>query len=263
MTDRLRNLLGQLTDDQPLVSDWPARVRHTVVVRRQRQRLVAAAAAAVLVVAGTGAAVLANAPAEQDALIGSDQPSPTPSVSAEPSPAPSVQPSTATTLTVTTTPAATTAPTPSAQEPEPEATRTAAPSFPQQGSQDIQITARTTPERPAAGQEWVLEVTVTGFAESEPFLQKPCIEGTMCEHVAHSCAGSPEGQSPPPARPQRMDRTFRHTFPEPGQYEVKLEAESACSYYVGRDKLVLVVEVGQAPPEPTPAPSPSPASASS
>ena len=260
MTDRLRSLLGQLAEDQPVVHDWPARVRQSVRVRRQRQRL-GVAAVALVVVAGTGIGLLASGPAEQDALIGSADPSPSASPSAVPSREPSAQPSAVATAAAMT-PRPAPVPSPSVQEAEPAPSPTPLPTYPQQGSQDIEISARTTPERPVAGQEWVLEVTVTGFADSEPYLQQPCIEGEMCQYVTPGCPGPPEGQSqsPPPARPQRVERTFRHTFPEPGRYDVKLEASSMCSYYVGRDELLLVVEVGETQPGPTPstAASPSP-----
>lgn len=261
MSDPLRDLLGELAGDQPDVPDWAGEVRGLVAARRHRRRIVTAAAAVALVVGGGGVAVLASAPPAPETLIGS--PDVTPEVSPSPSEAstqetPSPQPS-------PTPQAPTQAPDPTPvpvvpSEPSPSPTS----SYPERGTQDVEITARSSPVRPTVGQEWVLDVTVTGFAESEPFLQQPCIEGEQCQYATHSCAG-PRDPSPPPARRQQVDRTFRHTFSSPGPHEVQLLAESGCSYYVGREELLLVVHVDDAttepsasptPPTPTPTPSP-------
>lgn len=252
MSDPLRDLMGELTADQPGVADWPGEVRGVVAARQRRRRIATAAAAVALVVVGGGVAVLAGAPPAQERLIGvpdaTPEASPTPSAAptqetppSQPSPTPQ-----ATTQAVEPTPAPVVP-----AEPKPSPTL----SYPGRGTQDIEIAASASPDRPRVGEEWVLQVTVTGFAESEPFLQKPCFPGEMCETASFSCPAH-EG-SPPPARPQRLDRTFRHTFTSPGRYEVLLEANSKCSYYYGQDKLVVVVHVDPESSQPSPSPSPS------
>jgi hypothetical protein len=77
--------------------------------------------------------------------------------------------------------------------------------------------------------------------------------------VATSCVPRDSSYSPPPPRPQTLERTFRHTFTTPGRHEVRLEASEACSYYQGGDELILVLQVGEQPPSPEPSPEPSPA----
>jgi hypothetical protein len=228
MTDPLRDLMGELAEDQPAVADWPGRVRGLVVRRRRRQRvLTAATAVAVLAVGATGVLLAAEGP-DRDALV----------VAADPSSSPSAAVTEG----------------PSAPAPEPSASASPATSYPPSGTQAIEITASGRPTRPTVGQEYALDVVVTGFAEEPPYLQETCYDGGNCMLAIPGCVPR-EDTSPPPARPQRFERTFRHTFTTAGRHEVQLRAHSGCSYYQGSDELLVVVDVA---PEPSPEPSPDP-----
>ncbi len=272
MSEPLRDLMGELAGEQPAVADWPGRVRGLVVRRRRRQRvLTAAAAAALLAVGGTGVLLAAEQP-RPDSLVAAPDPSPSPTVSAG-APTPEPEPSAATPPSPTGQPEPTAEATASAAPPPPPLTSPAAPppppltspapTYPPFGTQDIEITTRARPERPAVGEEWVLDITVTGFAESPPYLQEPCIDGPgRCQYAAFSCVPR-QSSSPPPARAQRIERSVRHTFTTAGRHEVRLLAEGACSYYQGRDELLVVVEVVEPEPEPEPEPSPEPSPAAS
>ena len=260
MNERLRDLMDELAGEQPAVADWPGRVRTAVVQRRRRQRaLVAAVAAAALAVGGTGVLLAAEPPA-RDALVAAPDvsPSPSPAASAEATaPAPAPEPS-ASVETPAPSPSAEPEPTDQAAPPPPPPPASPAPTYPPSGTQVVEITAQGQPDRPKVGQEWVLDVTVTGSAD-EPFLQEPCYQGEPCMRVASSCVPREANYSPPPPKPSTVRRTYRHTFTTPGRHEVTLEASSRCSYYQGYDTLVLVVQVDEDPSAPSPQPSPTPA----
>ena len=259
MNDRLRRLMDEVVGEPPVVADWSGQVRRAVAVRRRRhQALTAAAAVAVLAVAAS-AVVLTSAPTRSDSLVGAVDPSPSPVATATASaPAPEAEPTADAVPVQTAQPEPSTEPSPApvveapaspAPQSEPE------PTYPTSGTQVIEITAQGRPDRPTVGQEWVLDVTATGSAD-KPFLQDACYDGGQCRKVAFSCAPRDANYSPPPPRPGKVERTFRHTFTTPGRHEVQLKAESACGYYHGSDELVLVVQVDERPP-PTPSPSPS------
>jgi len=142
------------------------------------------------------------------------------------------------------------APAPARSEPQAEPAPPA-PSYPPYGNQDIVLTARVSDLRPQAGQEIVVEVVATGRAEHEPFLQGPRIDDSGSGWIAGSCA-APEDPSPPPARDQRVAKTVRHTFDEPGRHTMEFRADSACSYYRGSDQITVVIDVQPAPPQPSP-----------
>lgn len=382
MSDPLRDLLGGLAGQQPVVDDWPGRVRQAVRERRRRQRALTGVVTVALLAIGGSAVVYAGGPPAAERLIGAPVPStisspahpaddicepmppparavPIPSRAAEPGdrtntvvvdlaanctvirvgqelllrvgltgdaalprisaatiggttqtslidcafPHPLAAPRVRTAdsvlrhryaepgtdrirvvadsgctgyegqgeaeLSITVLPAAAPAePSPTAEPtpvPRPTPTSTAGPStagaegrpsssaepsYPPYGSQDIEIQA-VAAEQAVVGQEWVLEVTVTGFAEKQPFLQEPRYDGDGPGWVVGACA-RPVSSSPPPARAQTVRRTFRHTFDTPGRHEVLLRAESGCSYYRGMDELLLTVDVAAAGPAPSP-----------
>lgn len=260
MSDPLRDLMGELAGEQPAVADWPGRVRGLVVRRRRRQRvLTAAAVAALLAVGGTGVLLAAEQP-RPDSLVAAPDPSTSPSPVATASasaPAPAPEPSAAATSSPPAAEPEPTAETAPSAAPPPPPPASPAPSFPPSGTQVIEISASGRPDRPMVGQEWVLDITVTGSADM-PYLQEPCVKGEPCRYVATSCVPRDSSYSPPPPRPQTLERTFRHTFTTPGRHEVRLEASEACSYYQGGDELTLVVQVDEAPQPPSPSPSPSP-----
>ena len=258
MTDPLRDLLDELTDGQPHVADWSGRVRRRVAVRRRRQQVVTAAAAVAVLAIATTSAVLAS-PSDRDALVGpvAGPASPSPVATATaPAPAPEAEPS-ATAETVPTSqpePAVEPAASPAGKS---AATPAPATTYPLSGTQIIEITAQGRPDRPTVGQEWVLDVTATGTAD-EPYLQEACFDDTPCSYVATSCVPREADYSPPPPRPGKVQRTFRHTFTTPGRHEVRLEAGSACSYYQGFDKLLIVVQVDEQSPPGSPSPTAAP-----
>ena len=266
MNDRVRDLMDELVGDPPVVADWSGQVRRAVGVRRRRQQVLTAAAAVAVLAVAASTVALASGPARPDSLVGAVESSLSPVATASPSaPAPAAEPTAVPAETVQPEPAV--EPSPGAEAPagpgpvpeaEPEPERT----YPPSGTQIIEITAQGRPDRPKLGQEWVLDVTVTGSAD-QPFLQDPCYDGGQCARVVVACVPREANYSPPPPRPSKVQRTFRHTFTTPGRHEVQLEADSGCSYYSGADELVLVVQVDEQPPTPTPSASPSPSAATS
>ena len=262
MTDPLRDLMDDLTAGQPDVADWSGRVRRSVAVRRRRQQVVTAVAAVAVLAVATTSVVLPS-PSERDALVGpvaapaSSSPVATASAAA---PAPEAEPSATAEPAPTTQPEPTVEPVPSPAG-EGAATPAPAPTYPPSGVNVVEITASARPDRPTVGQEWVLDVTVTGSAD-EPYLQEACFDDDPCVKVATACVPREADYSPPPPRPGEVQRTFRRTFTTPGRHEVRLEADSACSYYQGADELLVVVQVDEQPPpaaSPTPSPAASPA----
>ncbi len=119
-------------------------------------------------------------------------------------------------------------------------------SDPPSGSQDIRISVTGRPEQPVAGQEWLLDIVVTGFADREPFVQGPHFDDEGPGFIAGTC-NAPADPSPPPAREQRVERTARHVFDTPGRHKVELRAGASCSYYRGEDSLTFTVDVAPAP----------------
>lgn len=243
----VREAVEGLADQQPHVSDWPAAIRRRVARRRARRSgtagvLVAAAVAAVAVGAG---ALPTN---RSDALIaGTADASPPPSRLPTPSTAP---PATAP-PSAAPSPAATAYAPPATAEPEPMRTdveapaRTAAPSWPPFGTQQIRIDARPSDSSPVVGEELVIEVTVTGNADRQPFLQGPRIDDSGPGWIVGACPPPDRDSSgsPPPAQPQTLRKIFRHTFDQPGRHELAWRADSSCSYYRGDAEHVLVVDV--------------------
>lgn len=254
--DALQRAMGRaeagLAAEQPHVPDWAGPVR-----RRLRRRRAAAAGAAVAVALGlVGAAATAIAgPDRADSLVAaapSDSPTLLPSASAAPLPEPK-QASPTLRAAASAPPAPPTEPVPVPQGPQPQADLASSePAYPPYGSQDIVLTARVSDARPQVGQEITVEVVATGRAEHEPFLQGPRIDDSGPGWIAGSCA-APGDPSPPPAREQRVAKTVRHTFDEPGRHTMEFRADSACSYYRGSDQLTVVIDVQPASPPPSPA----------
>lgn len=240
----VRETVDSLSARQPGVSDWPSQVRQRVA-RHRTQRTAAAAVAVVITAGGVAVGAAAAVSDRPDALVAGPGPAVTasaPQPSASPAaPSASSPPSTTSNPTpAPTAPTAPTAPSLAPVEPTPEAQpeRT----WPPYGTQQIRIDSRPSNPTPAVGEELVVEVTVTGNADREPFLQGPRIDNSGPGWIAGSCPAPAEG-SPPPARPQTLRKTFRHTFDTPGRHELAFRADSSCSYYRGEAEHVLIVDV--------------------
>lgn len=251
----LREVLGSLVAGQPAVADWPGQVRGVLRARRRRHAVALGAAAALVV--GLGATALASADRDQRLVVAA--PSPTSSEPSEGSAAPT--PGATTEPASTTSPAPEPSPAPSPAEPDPSPSLApspnarpshepspAAPSYPPFGTQDIEIVVSLPAAAPVAGQEWGFGFVVTGFADREPFVQGPRFDDEGPGFIVGACPPSPPGgESPPPAREQRVERTARHVFETPGRHVVEIVADSACSYYRGQANERFTVEVAPAP----------------